>query len=72
MVTNYVADVERKEGESRDEETDQEEHQSTPLYHLRPRCHSMVRIMFSQASDNRELTSGRYTSDIMLAGALAG
>lgn len=43
-----------------------------PFCHLRPRCHSIVRIMLSQAFGNWELTSGHYTSDIMLAGALAG
>lgn len=72
MVTNNLAGVERREGESRGKGKDQEEHLSVPLYHLRPRCHSIVRIVFSQASDNRELTSGHYISDIMLAGALVG
>ena len=64
-ATNNVANVGRREEESKGKE--QEENQPTSLYHLRPKGKTHRR---AQTFDNWELTSGCCTSDVMLAGPL--
>lgn len=59
--TDNVTKVGRREGASKGKE--QEEHQSTPSHHLRPRGKMQRHV---QTFGHGELTSGYSTSDIKL------